>query len=176
MHLDCDQKETYAINYETRKLSAIPIGIVSVFSQVWRTQIARACQNMRDLRFYGSRFINLHFLRCIHENIPINVTESSLRRWFVAIARGARVSDPSVIASLKVWNSCCPEKYKSPDIRGMNTITTKTFEAYWTAFNNYHTYGLLDHYVSCLRLQHALSKRAAISIAVDIFQRLEMHC
>ena len=68
MHLDCDHKETYTVNYETRKLSAIPIGIVSVFRQVMRAQIARACQNMRDLRFYGSRFINLHFLRYIGIN------------------------------------------------------------------------------------------------------------
>ena len=32
----------------------------------------------------------------------------------------------------------------------------------------------MDHYVSCLRLKHALPKRTAISIAVNIFQRLEI--
>jgi hypothetical protein len=129
---------------------------------------------MKLLRYFGSRMINLYLIKVLNSNGELNITENILRNVFTSIAEGCRGVNKRDLYHSEVlidWNMICSVK---PNILGLNTICSKTFNTYWTAFKNYHTYALFQHYKRYIAMKHVMSMKAAEIVATAIFQELKI--
>lgn len=126
--------DVHIVNYQLRKPSAIPIGLGGlVTTSGWLKLIRYAVYQMKQTRYYASRFINLHFTRLLNENKPLGIlTKTGLRSTFLCIVDGCKGQlNPEVDISRKLWLGLTKAK---PSLRGLNTIATKTFETYYICF------------------------------------------
>ena len=63
---------TYTVDYALRKPSAIPSGLSStVPTKAWLTLIRYAVSQMKEIRYYASRFMNLHLTRLLENKLPL---------------------------------------------------------------------------------------------------------
>jgi len=165
---------TYTVDYALRKPSAIPSGLSSTVStKAWLTLIRYAVSQMKEIRYYASRFMNLHLTRLLENKLPLgDLSKIGLRSTFLCIAEGSKGKlNPAVQDSRKLWQQLTKAK---PSIRGLNTIATKTFETYYIAFKNYHTFGLFQHYKRHLVIKHKVSMKNAQVIAIALFTELKI--
>ena len=168
------------IEYNTRRLQTIPC---SLYGHVKDTSICNvidyAVEEMRSLRFWGSRFMGFHITRLLHQNIPLpTMTDKTLRSTFVCVAQGARPSkDEEVSKSLDLWNSALGDtsKVKLPSIAGLNTITTSTFEEYFVSFKNYHLYGMQQHWSYFISMKYDLTKKKAGMVVRHICESYKLN-
>lgn len=178
---DVDEKKI-PYSFDQRIVSSIPYGINSIIkNSIWRKILSYSVCQMRNLRFYASRFIGFHVLRALNEE---NIKESSklcmsktcLRQLFKCIAHHS--SSPKcefARQSLASWKEICAKNdIKMPSIQYLNTMSTKIFEEYYVSFSNYHKYGLVDHYIRMVREKYDLSKKMAIHVAGIVFGELKL--
>ena len=133
------------------------------------------CRQMRNLRWYGSRFANFHFRRMVNEGKNINTLKATkIRQIFVALDKHARVKDEEVQESLRLWK----EKFGVKEyfsIAGLNTITTKVWEEYHVGLQQHQTYTVADHLGRFLRWKHKkLSTKESVMIANHVFAELKL--
>ena len=142
-----DDKE-YSIKYSFRKVRTIPYGINRSIHSSVIPFIQRAVKEMAKCNYWSSRFINYYLIYKLSKGIKLElITKSSLRSTFLCIAKGSKsgkfISDEvKTIKEEWIKTFDCNEPY---EIVGLNTITTKTYEKYWNAFEQYHTYAIVDH-------------------------------
>jgi len=182
MNEEDDDEETDGIKvpFLMRKVSVIPCGIRGILvDKSWSLLINRAVTNARNVRYLGSRFINFHLTRLLHENKSLGkIDNPSLRRLFLCLATGTHpLADEESNKSIKKWHKitkCKLDDDMQSNVRGLNTIMTKTFETYHTAFKSYHTYGLFDHYKRLVAIRCKLSMKNAKECAAHIFVKLKI--
>ena len=167
------------VPFKARKLTAIPAGLKSSVSlKSWVPLITYAVEQARNLRFYGSRFVNMHLTRLLSTHVPLGkLDENGLRRMFTALCDGRKgAMDADVADSVVAWKGATAGTTQAtqPCIRGMNTITTATFKTYQVAFLEYHETGLLQHYQLLVRREHNVSKAVAKVVAVRVLQHLDL--
>ena len=167
------------VPFKARKLTAIPAGLKSSVSlKSWVPLITYAVEQARNLRFYGSRFVNMHLTRLLSTHVPLGkLDENGLRRMFTALCDGRKgAMDADVADSVVAWKGATAGTTQTtqPCIRGMNTITTATFKTYQVAFLEYHETGLLQHYQLLVRREHNVSKAVAKVVAVRVLQHLDL--
>ena len=181
MDFDVDNKVPYA--FEQRSMSVIPYGIRSTIkSNAWRKILSYVAGQMRDLKFYASRFISMHILRILNQEKLTNQTlqlptsKTMLCQLFKCISYGSKEPKCDIAKeSLKIWNDLCKStNIKLPNIQNSNTVSTKVFEDYFVAFENYHKYGLCDHYVRMIRSKYDLSKKMAIHVTCLVFKSINL--
>jgi hypothetical protein len=70
------------VPFKARKLTAIPAGLRSSVSlKSWVPLITYAVEQARNIRFYGSRFVNMHLTRLLSTHARL---ASSMRKVFDA--------------------------------------------------------------------------------------------
>lgn len=165
------------IEYETRRLQTIPC---SLYGCIKDTSICHfidyAVEEMRYLRFWGSRFMGFHLSRLLHERLPLpKMTDKTLRATFICVAKGAFSSkDERVVESLKMWKEALGDTVRLPSIRGLNTITTSSFEEYFVSFENYHLYGMQQHWSYLVSMKYELSRKHANMVVRKICESFEL--
>ena len=139
-----------------------------------------AAEEMRNLRFWGSRFLQYHLVRLLQEELPLPVwkTTASFLPFLKSVAEGARPpKDPALQISLAEWKAALDTAERPvANIRGLNTISTKTCEEYFVSFKNYHLYGLQQHWSRVVAEEHALTRKRARVVIRMVFEEKNLEC
>ena len=158
------ERYTHTINYEFRRLQTVPCSLHKmVQSRSILPLLDYAVVQMRGVRYWGSRFIAFHLARLLHEGRDLpSLTKTTILPILKCVADGSRpAKDADVAESFRVWSSALADtpQLHSPSIRGLNTISTKTAEEYFVAFQNYHLFGLQSHWVRVMSRRYEISKK-----------------
>lgn len=139
-----------------------------------------AAKEMRNLRFWGSRFLQYHLVRLLEEERPLPVweTKASFLPFLKSVAEGARPpKDEELSISLARWKAELDiANVPAASIRGLNTISTKTCEEYFVSFEKYHLYGLQQHWARVVAKQYALSRKRARMVIRRVFEEKNLGC
>lgn len=162
--------------FSFRVLSTTPCCLNSVIRhRAYLPMFDYAVTQMRNLRFWGSRFVNFHLSRLLSEKKELPTIDNYyIRAMMVSIAKGAlNTKDPDIQDSLDIWNGSIvanhPDDTLLPSIVGLNTITTSTTDEYFVAFKNYHLYALQKHWAYLIHQKYQVSKKYSNCIVISIF-------
>ena len=171
----------YEISIPFRRLQTIPCSLHSHLQYPGLIPVLTyAAEEMRNLRFWGSRFLQYHLVRLLQEERPLPVweTKASFLPFLKSIADGSRPpKDEALSTSLAQWKEALSTAgVPVVSIRGLNTISTKTCEEYFVSFENYHLYGLQQHWARFVAQQHAISRKRARMVIRRVFEDKNLKC
>ena len=167
------------VNIKKRRLQTCPHSIHALIkSKCFLPLFDHAVVQMRNLRFWGSRFVAFHLSNILFNNKPLpEINKDYIRRILVCIADGNNTSpDLELQQSVSQWKLATKNVSSAfnPNIAGLNTITTSTTEEYFTSFKNYQLYGLQMHWSYLVYLQNDISKKYARAVVATIMKELDL--
>lgn len=172
----CHEKACHEKACHYRKVMTIPYGINRSVDKAVIPFVRNAVAEMAKCNFWGSRFVIFHLTKMLSEGHAIpEFTKLSMRPLFFMLAEGnvkGKFTTMQMKNSLKDWNEHVKQEARF-SIRGLNTVATKTWETYWNAFEQYHTYAIVSHLAWLLSWKNKKLKKyesdiLAKKIAIDL--------
>ena len=175
------EENTFTIDYEFRRLQTIPCSLHKLLqSKSILPLIDYAVVQMRGLRYWGSRFMAFHLARLLEEGRELPcLTKTTILSMVKCVADGSgSLKDADVTESIRIWKLALSDTQDLhiPSIRGLNTISTKTVEEFFVAFQNYHLFGLQNHWTRLISRRYGVSKKSSMTIVRLFMEKVQLAC
>ena len=163
--------------YQLRKLQVLPYSLNSVINHdCWKKSIQYASQEMSKLAYLGSTLFNFHLLRLLETGKINDLKEdffdkhANVRSWYVGVSKGCKATkDLFFEESKEKWSLLFQNnKNEKPLSYGLQSVINGQASQYFTMFQNYHNYGIIQHYSYYLSKKHNISQRKAKEISESI--------
>ena len=163
----------YAITHKFRRLQTTPCHLYRALKHRELGQLFHyAAHEMRAVRRAGSAFLGLHLLRLLSNDRAVpDVNVTFIRRCFTA-ACGETVKDDELTATKAIWAERA--KMKMPARHGLGPQVTYAAKQYLTAFQNYHLFGLQQHWAKLCRVRHDVSRSVSEMAIRRIFEKRKL--
>ena len=163
--------------YHLRKLQVLPYSLNSVINHdCWKKSIKYASEEMSKLAYLGSTLFNFHLLRLLETGKINDLKEdffdkhANVRSWYVGVSEGCKpTKDLFFEESKEKWNLLFKNnKNEKPLSYGLQSVINGQASQYFTMFQNYHNYGIIQHYSYYLSKKYNISQRKAKEISESI--------
>ena len=163
--------------YHLRKLQVLPYSLNSVINHdCWKKSIKYASEEMSKLAYLGSTLFNFHLLRLLETGKINDLKEdffdkhANVRSWYVGVSEGCKpTKDLFFEESKEKWNLLFKNnKNEKPLSYGLQSVINGQASQYFTMFQNYHNYGIIQHYSYYLSKKYNISQRKAKEISDSI--------
>ena len=140
--------------YQLRKLQVLPYSLNSVINHdCWKKSIQYASQEMSKLAYLGSTLFNFHLLRLLETGKINDLKEdffdkhANVRSWYVGVSEGCKpTKDLFFEESKEKWSLLFKNnKNEKPLSYGLQSVINGQASQYFTMFQNYHNYGIIQH-------------------------------
>ena len=171
-----DDGKTATMTYKKRRLQAVPKHLHSMIPPKMRPLVEvfdYASKAMRVIRAWGSVFVNYFFLRVANrlEEMPPVVDKLFIEHCFKAAVDVSRTKIVSLQPAWDDWNRAGCSPPSAVEYGGLSKQLRYVSDEYATAFNNYHIYGLQDHWLRLLpRIYVDLTKKRAQMAVRKLFE------
>ena len=131
---------------------------------------------MSKLAYLGSTLFNFHLLRLLETGKINDLKEdffdkhANVRSWYVGVSEGCKpTKDLFFEESKEKWNLLFKNnKNEKPLSYGLQSVINGQASQYFTMFQNYHNYGIIQHYSYYLSKKYNISQRKAKEISESI--------
>ena len=163
--------------YHLRKLQVLPYSLNSVINHdCWKKSIKYASEEMSKLAYLGSTLFNFHLLRLLETGKINDLKEdffdkhANVRSWYVGVSEGCKpTKDLFFEESKEKWNLLFKNnRNERPLSYGLQSVINGQASQYFTMFQNYHNYGIIQHYSYYLSKKYNISQRKAKEISESI--------
>ena len=163
--------------YHLRKLQVLPYSLNSVINHdCWKKSIKYASEEMSKLAYLGSTLFNFHLLRLLETGKINDLKEdffdkhANVRSWYVGVSEGCKpTKDLFFEESKEKWNLLFKNnKNEKPLSYGLQSVINGQASQYFTMFQNYHNYGIIQHYSYYLSKKYNISQRKTKEISESI--------
>ena len=163
--------------YHLRKLQVLPYSLNSVINHdCWKKSIKYASEEMSKLAYLGSTLFNFHLLRLLETGKINDLKEdffdkhANVRSWYVGVSEGCKpTKDLFFEESKEKWDLLFKNnKNEKPLSYGLQSVINGQASQYFTMFQNYHNYGIIQHYSYYLSKKYNISQRKAKEISESI--------
>ena len=163
--------------YHLRKLQVLPYSLNSAINHdCWKKSIKYASEEMSKLAYLGSTLFNFHLLRLLETGKINDLKEdffdkhANVRSWYVGVSEGCKpTKDLFFEESKEKWNLLFKNnRNERPLSYGLQSVINGQASQYFTMFQNYHNYGIIQHYSYYLSKKYNISQRKAKEISESI--------